>query len=243
MRKGYWAIFLAVIVCAAASLKVYHHVQACRPQFDERYVYLSGGPNRVILIPGMDGSAKNFLSTPIFHDLADGYRKVGADVVILNTPIPRPCWFSDGGAVYRAAFLHELDDVVSDADRRHGARRTLIAGISYGGLHAMIGYALRPFAGWQAGGSVTKMAALEELRSVGDVPAFDPFPLAAQIKRGPGYITWGGKDGRVDQRLTEQLFAQIRSPAVVGKGYPWLGHETDPKTVRDLLADAHRQLQ
>lgn len=243
MRKGYWAILVAVIVCAAASLKVYQHVQACRPQFDERYVYLSGGPNRVILIPGMDGTAKAFLSIPLFRDLADGYRKLGADVVVLNTPIPRPCWFSDGGAAYRAALLRELDDVVADADRRHGPRRTLIAGISYGGLHAMVGFATRHFDGWQAGMSVTKLAALEELRTVGDVPDFDPFPLAAQIKRGPGYITWGGKDERVDHRQAERLFQLVRSQTVAGKGYAWLGHETNSLTVSDLLADARRQLQ
>lgn len=238
MLKGFWFVLAAAAICTGAA---YHHVQGCRPQFDEQYTYLSGGPNRVILIPGMDGSAKNFLSSPLFRDLADGYQKLGADVLVLNTPIPRPCWFSDGGTAYRAGFIRELDDITTDAERRHGQRRTLLVGISYGGLHAMMGYALRPFAGWQAGMSVTKLAALEELKSVGEVPLFDPFPLAWELKKGPGFITWGGRDSRVDHLLAERLFSRVRSATVRGKGYAWLGHETTPLSVSDLLKDARRQ--
>jgi hypothetical protein len=120
----------------------------------------------------------------------------------------------------------------------------MIAGVSYGGIHAMMGYAAHPkaFVGWEASLSVTKLAALEELRSVGAVPAFDPFQEVAALRGSQGYITWGGRDYRVDHRPAEALFAAIKSPVTLGNGYAWLGHETTPLTVADLLGDARRQL-
>lgn len=198
---------------------------------------------RVFLIPGMDGSAKNFLSISTFRDWARGLADMGADVVVLNTPIPRPCWFSDGGTSYRAAYLHELDDVVAEAAARHGtAQRSLISGVSYGGIHALIGYAARPglFVGWEAAMTVTKLSALEELGAVGEVAAFDPFNEVAWLQPASGFITWGGRDMRVDHWQTQRLNRLIKSPGIVAIGYPELGHQTTPQTVKDLLVDARR---
>jgi peptidoglycan/LPS O-acetylase OafA/YrhL len=238
-----------IAAVSAASAKVYLHVRSCEPRFDENYAYMPAAATptigRVILIPGMDGSAANFLAIPLFRKWADGLAAMGADVVVLNTPIPKACWFKDGGTKYQALFLQELDDVTAAASAAHGrAAHTMIAGVSYGGIHAMMGYAARPraFVGWEASLSVTKLAALEELQDAGPVPAFDPFAEMAVLKGSQGYLTWGGKDLRVDHRLAEALYRAIRSPAVVGKGYAWLGHETTALTVSDALADARRQL-
>jgi len=119
----------------------------------------------------------------------------------------------------------------------------MISGVSYGGIHALIGYAARPkaFVGWEASLSVTKLAALQELQDVGQIPAFDPFSEIANLKGTYGYLTWGGKDYRVDHRLTERLYGDIKSTNIVGRGYPWLGHETTDLTISEALKDAKRQ--
>jgi hypothetical protein len=177
--------------------------------------------------------------------LVDDFAARGYDVVVLDVPLPKPCWFADGGAKYRTVYLRALDSVLSDATVKHGARaKTLITGISYGGLHAMMGYALRPgeFVGWQAGFSVTKLDALTELKSIGEVAGFDPFNQIERLQGSTGYLTWGSEDMRVDHRETEKLYALIRSPRIVGIDYQGETHETTMPMVSDILRDADRQV-
>lgn len=238
---------LALSACTGVGFVGWRHLKGCTPKFDERYSYLpTGGPRefRTYVIPGMEGSAKSFLSEDAPRAWMAGLTKLGSDVVILNTPIPKACWFADGGYNYRKAFLAELSRVMIDANQRHGhTPKTIIAGVSYGGLHAIVAYASNPkmFVGWEASMPVTRIGALEELKSVGDLPGFNAFAEIPRLANSRGFMSWGTVDYRVDHRLDEALYAAIQSPTIVGVSYPGVAHQTTPIAVNNLLANARLQ--
>jgi hypothetical protein len=247
-RRATILVAIALVAAGAISLKLWQYSAACTPSFDERYVYFPSASApakfRVYLIPGIHQSATDFLSDVVSESWVKGLTQMSADVAILNTPIPLPCWFRDDGESYRAAFLRELDAVMRDAEAVHGVpRRAIISGVSFGGLHAIVAFASRPgrFSGWQTLLTVTRIDVLSELKGAGPVQNFNAFSEINGLRGSTGFIAWGGADTRVDHRLDEALFAAIRSPKIVGVEYPGLGHEITLEGVADLLADAGRQ--
>lgn len=236
------------ILAAGLIGGAWHHVE-CTPSFSGQYVYTAAiGPRhaRVFLIPGMDGTAANFMRGYGSAAWVHGLAAMGADVVLLNTPIPKACWFSDGGVRYRDGFLKEFDAIAADAKAKHGpAGQAVVAGYSYGGLHAMVAYAARPssFVGWEAAMPVVKLGALGELAAVGDAPSFNALSIQKQLFGTQGFLSWGTIDWRVDNRWIESLAIAVRSPGIVTKAYPGVGHERTAQAIADLLADARRQLQ
>jgi hypothetical protein len=76
------------------------------------------------------------------------------------------------------------------------------------------------------------------------MPAFNAFYIASKIKGTLGYISWGGKDMRVDHRLTETFYSQIRSDKTIGQGFPNLDHKSPTLlTAGFLISDAARQFR
>jgi len=215
--------------------------------FDTSYTYLPRRPAalsfRTIIIPGMDGTADNFMRTVTTKRWAEGLVAVGSDVIILNTPIPKPCWFKNGGADYRALFLAELKGIIADVSAHHGSKRTIVAGSSYGGLHAMVSYTSIPgFIGWQAALPVTHLSVLTEMADVGKLPAFDAFAEAPKLRNTSGFVSWADADMRVDHRLDKALYREIESPDLKFAEYPATAHKLTDAAVADLVADAQRQV-
>ncbi len=116
-------------------------------------------------------------------------------MIIVDTPFPEDCWFNDDGAEYRKPFLRDLDETMRATVRDHGRKPSIIAGISYGGLHAPVGYAARPldFIGWEAAMPLTKINALTAHASAGEAPQFNAFTIVPLLRNSNGFISWGAR--------------------------------------------------
>lgn len=206
----YPALAAAVFIALLAAFSVFvwgrstrplkdrlcHRFLPCTAYFTDSYNYYPAGSaprGRVVMIPGKGQSANEFVATRGARVWLQGLKKLNIDALVLSDSAPPACWLNhDGGRNYRNVFLTALDNIEQDAARRHGrVGHTVIAGVSLGGLHAMIAYAASPgrYAGWEADVSVTKLSALWELKNLGDVPQFDPFQEIPRLRNSAGYLT------------------------------------------------------
>lgn len=214
------------------------HAGSCDPAFPPSYKLTvpdhSSGV-RLLLFPGMPAAVTNY-DAPPFNTLTDQLTAMGVEITVPALPPPKPCLFSDGGHGYADAFKRRLLQLTQDADHARGRPRVVLAGgISYGGLHAMMAYALADtFAGWFASLPVVSLTDLTEFKELGAVPAFDP-RLQPRLIGSHGMLAWATEDERVNFRQSEALYKQIRSEKVtafVQSG----GHTTTPQTIDDIVA-------
>jgi hypothetical protein len=252
-----WVIrVFSVIVASAVGILAWYVARPAKPKnncsapiLDQHYVYFPATGNaagRIYLIPGLDGTTSNFLSTSLYREMMKTLNDDGYEIVLLPPfPSPQPCWFADGGAHYRSLFTQDIRALLVDSDAKYGKlSRNLISGISYGGINAIIGYSSFPgeFVGWQAMLSVTKLTALAELKGSPEPLEFSALSEVDHLKGSYGFLTWGDEDMRVDHREAEKLYDLIKSPHVVGIGYLNLDHSGTPEGTADLIKDARRQL-
>ncbi len=219
----------------------------CVLSFSPAYAFrpATGTPSgkRHYMCHGLNGSAATWDSEP-FLSVVTGLNAAGDECVLLNLPIAQACPFTNGGWQYREQFNTMLNAVLNDVETNRGvAVKSIIGGISYGGLHAMLGQASNGrFCAWWAHMTVTRIDALgasgnPELAGIGDVVRFNPFYEVTPLAIKPGYITWGTADTRVDWTLTRALAVQLPS-TVTKHEYAGLDHTTNAQGVSDILAFA-----
>jgi pimeloyl-ACP methyl ester carboxylesterase len=165
---------------------------------------------RLIMLHGLHGSHTALLAihgaAQMMTDLADH----GWQVVLFELPYTQAAWFLDGGVAYRRAYQAKLEQAMTWADTTLGqVTVTVIGGVSFGGLHALMAPSLHPgVTGYLAVLPVVAVGALTEFAGF-STPAFDPRQDVTRLAAIPGHVEWGTSDTRVDYRLTVELVAQI----------------------------------
>jgi len=227
--KPVWAIAAFVLLAACDDAPP---VLACRPiAFTTDYEALAPtaqpSGKQLFLFGDLGGDISTWKQGRM-RDFVDRLRADGHAVVLMPYPAsPVRCYWLDGGEQYREGFRAMLTTVKAQT----GAAQKLILGISYGGLHALMGADL--FDGWIAMQPVTRLDALAEFRGVGDVPSFNPFHHPA-LQETPGLLQWGTRDGRVNGQLTADLASQLG--ARVTKVRYDSDHTTTPAMLDDVRA-------
>jgi hypothetical protein len=199
------------------------------------YSVTPGAGSRVFLYPGSSGEESSW-DGPL-KVFVDELSASGHEIVFMRTAPLLPCVFADdGGKSYRRAFASATDLVVKEVEASRGKRRQIVGGVSYGGLHAMMAFALTGrFDAWFASLPVTKLEALDELRPLGAVPSFDPFQETDMLRGSTGFIAWSHNDKRVNDRLAADLAQRIDGPGITAVQHASDGHVSTDLQVRVLL--------
>jgi hypothetical protein len=171
----------------------------------------------------------------LMNDLnADGHQ-----ALLMPLPSsPNACYFADGGQQYRIGFQNALLAAIEAATVQHGpAKQNIVLGISYGGLHSLIGQAsVGMIDAWIANMPVTKLNQLSEFASLGEVTSFDPFQEIEALTNTVGLIQFDPiNDSRVNGALTQQ-FANQLGPGVKASAYPGVGHATTAAMTDEMRA-------
>jgi hypothetical protein len=91
------------------------------------------------------------------------------------------------------------------------------------------------FGFWFAHLPVTRIDALAEFPSVGDVKRFNPFFDVPSLANTTGFVTWGTADTRVNGALTKTL-SQSFGAGVTKIEYVGQDHSTNAQNVTDMAA-------
>jgi hypothetical protein len=194
---------------------------------------------RVYLYYGLNSGGLSMWSNAPYSTMVANFRADGHSVVLASEAEPQvaPCRFTNGGGQYREAFNSAINTMMNTVESTYGAADTnIIGGVSFGGLHAMMGATISGrFAAWFAHVPVVRIDALTEFSSVGDVKKFNPQYEVVGLSAKPGLLTWGTTDARVNYLLTIDLANQL--PETVEKiGYAGMGHTTTSQSVADIRA-------
>ncbi len=226
----------------ACSPKLPDLSNGCNLSFPSDYVYYppTGTPSgkRIYLYYGLNSGGLSFWGGAPMSDFVVSLRASGDEVVLASEAEPQAntCYFSDGGLQYRERFNQSINTLMNTIEATHGQSKNIIGGISYGGLHAMMGGVINGrFAAWFAHLPVTRIDALTEFAGVGNVPQFNPqYEIKALLVK-PAYISWGTADTRVNWTLTKAIADQL--PSIVTKQeYAGQGHTTTTQNVTDMAA-------
>lgn len=191
---------------------------------------------RLYLFHGLNSSASYWESEP-YLSMINAFRSAGCEVIAFNLPTAQTCFYSTGGWQYREDFNAMINTVINTVEASHGAAlKSIIGGVSYGGLHAMMGTAINGrFCAWWAHLPVVRVDALTELTGVGNAQGFNPQFEVEALGGKPGMIGWGTADTRVNWALAKDLADKLPN-TVTKHEYPGLDHTTNSQGVADIVA-------
>ena len=200
-------------------------------------------PARVILLHGLDGTPQTMLTQPyvqLVRMLARRYQ-----VIIPDEPFDlatvqangAQAWFGHygTGSGYRIMWLQQFRRVVAWADRRYGQKRLMVAGISWGGMHAMLAACYdHDVAAYAVSSPVVDPDQLTEF-STDALTALNPNlnGCAPRLNALPGFVGWGDADTRVGDAPVESFLAADRR--VRSCRYHDLGHTSDTLTETNMV--------
>jgi hypothetical protein len=216
---------------------------ACNFAFSSAYVpMLPAAPfsgKRLFLYAGLGEDTSAWSSFEIMSKLMNDLNADGHQALLMPLPSsPNACYFADGGQQYRIGFQNALLAAIEAATVQHGpAKQNIVLGISYGGLHSLIGQAsVGMIDAWIANMPVTKLNQLSEFASLGEVTSFDPFQEIEALTNTFGLIQFDPiNDSRVNGALTQQ-FANQLGPGVKASAYPGVGHATTAAMTDEMRA-------
>lgn len=209
----------------AKSFASYAMARSSKPVF--RVASVKGhGRVRIYLIHGMKTDHRQWGLAP-FNDL----QKPGEQVVLIDLPKPTPDFFNDRGAGYCKAFVRWMRQTDAQLDAQYGRpERKSVAGISYGGFHALVAAANMPqLDAYAALSPVTDISVLPEFRWQSNAACS---PLTSPPKKR-GIIAWSLDDKRVNATLIRVVAKAAHARRLVTNG---IGHWTSPAQARLVAA-------
>src|SRR5262249_26009612 len=135
-------------------------------------------------------------------------------------------------------FIADLTALVHDIDKTQGpAGRNIVAGISWGGLHALMAVEFTSlFDAYFVGMPATNLTRLTEFINCNN-SNFEPFSSSALLSSRPGFIQYGTADNRVDYTETQRLIATMPSLSnLTVSEVQGVGHTTTPETLDKISA-------
>lgn len=194
---------------------------------DQNYAFVNTAvpqvQKRLIFLHGIDGSHRDIITVPGYKALVDSLMNSGWQVIAFDLPKSRPTTFDDGGESYRAKYASKLKQAIQWADTNVGvAHVNVIGGISFGGLHALMGAAIEPaINGYFADVPMTKVEAFSSRWT--HSPAFSPFYQIQRLSSIPGHFDYGDRDQVVGYQHTIEL-ASLIGPSAIIRNNPGMGH-------------------
>lgn len=183
---------------------------------------------------GFGGGSVNAYDSGPFGQWVQAMIQTCAQVIVFSQPEHSNLInFSSGGAEWANAYSSYLPTLVREVDKKFGpARINIIGGVSFGGLHALMGaiqhpeifkafFALKPVTDWQQ---------LTELRAFPST-SFNPLNQPSRLALMRGYITYDLSDDRVNGSLTQQLLQKLGSPSIFGQQFNGSGHSSTPENL------------
>lgn len=166
---------------------------------------------RVFLFPGLR-AGQEFWETAPFAEFVEQLLRDGNQVVIAGLPYAQASFWKDGGEAYCRQFGGWLAETLRQIEQVHGTvSRQIAAGVSYGGMHAMIAAATLPeVEGFAAVSPVTDVGALNEFWWLTNDQC-NPAAFAAGLAKKPGFVAYQDRDHRVNGELTTTLIQNLRA--------------------------------
>ena len=193
-----------------------------KPAFN--YSVQPGGNGRLYLIHGINRAPEHWREAPF-----NGLVQQGYEVVFIHLPPADPAFFNDGGKAYCAAFTQWLDNLDMRLDTERGRQpRKFIAGISYGGLHAMT--AARRLAWVDAYAALSPAVYLRNLSSLRFQSNSECSPLLDPPST-PGIVAWSSDD-EVGADLMQLAAIRANASAVPASG---IGHTTSTEQMGRVI--------
>lgn len=208
---------------------------------DDSYVITNDSikpAKRLYLIHGLRSSKEMWTKEPYKTFIASLDAK-GIQTIAITLPYAQGAMFADGGMKYALEYKLFVASLLERINAKYGvADETLVGGISFGGLHALMAVELMPsaFNAYFAVVPVVGIGALDEFKGI-QTPAFNPLANPRYLAAKPGLIIWGNQDMRVDYRLTQVLADNIldNSPvsfeAIEVQG---MGHTSRPENLEQV---------
>lgn len=171
------------------------------------YIYIHGCPK------GKHTHRSCLMNNADYKNLVKSLTKSGWKVALIDLPNLKDTsdYWSDGGLKYRDSYISKIKQVVEVLELSDQRKYNwYIGGISYGGLHALMGASkLQIFKKYVAILPVVKLNALSEFSKYCNVDYFDPFNELLNLKYSKGYISYNISDTRVNGLLSEILYDSL----------------------------------
>lgn len=192
---------------------------------------------RIYMTYGFGGNVTAYEANP-FAPWLQAMIQTCAQVIVFSQPAQNQIInFQSGGAEWAKAYSEYLPKLVAEIDKKFGRSRVnIIGGVSFGGLHALMGaiqhpeifkafFALKPVTDWQQ---------LIELKAMPS-QHFNPLKQPSRLGQMRGYISYDLSDDRVNGALTQQLLQLIGSPSVFGQQFNNSGHTSTPDNLMPMI--------
>lgn len=154
------------------------------------------------------------MSNPDWYNIVRTLNNLGWQVIEFDRPSGDVDQFnSDNGQSYAQNYSNKLDQIVSCTDATYGkATQWSIGGVSYGGLHTLMGVILKPnfFYKYLALVPVVEIGWLTQFNGY-EPSYFDPTLSPQSFKNVQGYIGYSTNDMTVNFILTQNFITQIRN--------------------------------
>jgi hypothetical protein len=195
---------------------------------------------RVFLFPGLR-TGQEFWAAQPYAGFVDDLVHAGHQVVLAALPYAHASFYADGGRVYCDSFRRWLAATMQQLEAAHGkAPRQIAAGVSYGGMHAMIAAAVPGIHGFAAVSPVTDVGALNEFWWASNEHC-GPGAVLPQLAAIPGVIVYQDRDRRVRGEFTTALVEQLRE-----RGAPLTVHRIDSpehRITEEILAEVTKWIE
>ena len=153
---------------------------------------------QIILLHGLRGTHNDLFSVPAYDKFINDVLAKGWRVIMFDLPFAESYFFEDGGTAYNQAYVEKLHQTMKYLDEQyHDFDLTVLGGISWGGLHSLIGAEeVHVFKGYFAILPDIKIGALTEFAGM-IVPDFTPDKGSLDLQDLRGYIAFNTTDERV----------------------------------------------
>lgn len=184
---------------------------------------------RLVYLHGIDGTHIDLVNFKEYKTVIDILTDAGWQVITIDIPKVDEHMFDDGGVSYRKKYKAKLIQTIEWSEKNVGhADVNIIGGISWGGLHSLVGAAINDsFVGYFADIPVTIPETLGH--GFKPSPSFNPFNEENLVNK-TGFFDYGELDTATNWKLTVQLINKMNKSMVTYEDFPKMGHEVHDLT-------------
>lgn len=217
MKSLYLLLLLSCLGCGEAYKwpEFYSHIEEHQTDAGKIWVLNPQGTRRVLLIHGMTTDHIQWC-----HDepsgLVDHMWREGWQIIMIDLPATKGnSWqplYDLLTPTYRGNFQHTVDTVFAYADTNlHPVTETIVGGISWGGLHALMTAAVEPsVSAYFTFIPVVDIIALHGFENYG-LSNFAPANEIPYLATKKAFVYWGDADAVVDSNIQTSFVTTLQN--------------------------------